>query len=546
MPGAAGEKGEGGDVGLAGLEGGTGERGAKGPVGNPGSQGATGETVTGADGDDAKDGTPGSKGGPGIQGPYGPEGPTGVDGGQGEPGEPGAEGPVGDDGDTGRPGDQGETGATGDKGEPGEPGLGGLPGEDNTVKGQRGDKGHQGPPGKNVTKPEVPKDVPLDDPFVIEILTFFEEYKEILGLDKLKGEPGHTGPFGNAGPQGEPGEPGVDGNDGEDGVDGPPGWPGPSGNKGVTGATGPQGEQGAEGWPGVPGDDGKPGASGDEGEDGDDGDDGEYGEVGEPGDKGLQGEDGQCGCEKRETGCKSCDVHIVTRHSQTTEEPECPAGYATLWSGYSLVYLEGNGYSLAQDLGSAGSCLEQFQTVPMMQCSGGKVCNHGVRTDKSFWLSSDQNPDISVKPESNLDNIVNFISRCKVCTGSSKIVARHSFTSELPTCPTGFHSLWHGYSYLMVTSSGSSGGGQTLSSAGSCLEEFYIPTFIECLGRGTCSFYINNIDYWLAQNPETTQPGMWGMGNVYSGLDDILDQGVARCTVCAKDVRMKHINYFSN
>ena len=97
-----------------------------------------------------------------------------------------------------------------------------------------------------------------------------------------------------------------------------------------------------------------------------------------------------------------------------------------------------------------------------------------------------------------------------------------------------------------VTSSGSSGGGQTLSSAGSCLEEFYIPTFIECLGRGTCAFYINNIDYWLAQNPETTQPGMWGMGNVYSGLDDILDQGVARCTVCAADVRMKHINYFNN
>ena len=31
------------------------------------------------------------------------------------------------------------------------------------------------------------------------------------------------------------------------------------------------------------------------------------------------------------------------------------------------MYLEGNGYSMAQELGSAGSCIEDFQTIPMMQ-----------------------------------------------------------------------------------------------------------------------------------------------------------------------------------
>ena len=116
--------------------------------------------------------------------------------------------------------------------------------------------------------------------------------------------------------------------------------------------------------------------------------------------------------------------------------------------------------------------------------------------------------------------------------------------------------------------------------------------FIECNGRGTCSFFTNNIDFWLARNPvsfnfygkslllsdfpedgifcryfvdilflaaersketynfvptfkpflvgntiyfsfkinlyflqDLTQPGMWGMGNVYNGIDDVIDRG---------------------
>merc|ERR1712071_77746 len=261
------------------------------------------------------------------------------------------------------------------------------------------------------------------------------------------------------------------------------------------------------------------------GDDGDVGDDGDQGDDGPEGDEGVEGD---CGCEKRPTTCKSCDVHVVTRHSQTTEIPDCPAGFKSLWTGFSLVMLEGNGYSLAQELGSAGSCLEEFQPVPMMQCSGGKVCSHGVRTDKAFYLANEQNPDFAIKPESNLDDLIGYVSRCSVCGGSSKILARHSFTSDVPECPEGFHEIWEGYSYLMVTSSGASGGGQTLASAGSCV------------------FYINNIDYWLAQNPDISQPGMWGMGNVYSGINEILDMGVARCAVCAADVRMKHTNYFKD
>lgn len=231
----------------------------------------------------------------------------------------------------------------------------------------------------------------------------------------------------------------------------------------------------------------------------------------------------------------NCDTHILVRHSQTLEDPDCPADYESLWAGFSLVFFEGNGYGLSQDLGSAGSCLEQFQLMPFMQCSSSDVCRHGVRTDKSFWLAVDAEADYTVKPMTSIDEIENHISRCKVCMGTQYILARHSFTDTAPDCPEDFSPLWEGYSYVMVTSSGTSGGGQDLSSSGSCLENFYLPTFIECLGRGTCAYYINNLDYWLAQNPEMSQPGMWGMGNVYSGLDEIIRQGVARCVVCARN-----------
>ena len=42
---------------------------------------------------------------------------------------------------------------------------------------------------------------------------------------------------------------------------------------------------------------------------------------------------------------------LLTRIHQA---PDCPADYESLWSGYSLVFFEGNGYGLSQDLGSAG------------------------------------------------------------------------------------------------------------------------------------------------------------------------------------------------
>ena len=108
---------------------------------------------------------------------------------------------------------------------------------------------------------------------------------------------------------------------------------------------------------------------------------------------------------------------------------------------------------LAQIINSritSGSCLEEFQLMPFMQCSSSDVCRHGVRTDKSFWLAVGAEADYTVKPMTSIDEIEVHISRCRVCLGTKYVLTRHSFTDSSPECPNHFHKLWEGYSYLMV------------------------------------------------------------------------------------------------
>lgn len=42
---------------------------------------------------------------------------------------------------------------------------------------------------------------------------------------------------------------------------------------------------------------------------------------------------------------------LVTRHSQTVDEPQCPPGTKILYHGYSLLYVQGNERAHGQDLG---------------------------------------------------------------------------------------------------------------------------------------------------------------------------------------------------
>lgn len=43
---------------------------------------------------------------------------------------------------------------------------------------------------------------------------------------------------------------------------------------------------------------------------------------------------------------------LLVLHSQTDGEPTCPAGMPRLWTGYSLLYLEGQERAHNQDLGT--------------------------------------------------------------------------------------------------------------------------------------------------------------------------------------------------
>uniref|UniRef100_A0A8C0QR62 Collagen type IV alpha 1 chain n=1 Tax=Chelonoidis abingdonii TaxID=106734 RepID=A0A8C0QR62_CHEAB len=400
----------------------------------------------------------------------------------------------------GFPGEKGEKGSTGIPGMPGHPGPKGLPG----IAGYPGTKGDVGFPGS----PGSP------------------------GIPGSKGEPGFVGLQGPPGQQGTPGLPGrsmegpkgdrgLPGQPGLSGLQGPPGPPGPYQLlKGEPGLPGPVGPAGLKGFPGLPGPKGQQGERvnvtfcfvG------------PRGARGPPGPEGLPGSMGPPGTPSVAHG------FLVTRHSQTIEEPECPSGTKLMYYGYSLLYVQGNERAHGQDLGTAGSCLRKFSTMPFLFCNINNVCNFASRNDYSYWLSTPEPMPMSMAPITG-DNIRPFISRCSVCEAPAMVIAVHSQTVQIPSCPEGWMSLWIGYSFVMHTSAGAEGSGQALASPGSCLEEFRSAPFIECHGRGTCNYYANAYSFWLATVERNEMfkkptPSTLKAGDLRSN--------VSRCQVCMR------------
>lgn len=220
--------------------------------------------------------------------------------------------------------------------------------------------------------------------------------------------------------------------------------------------------------------------------------DGRPGPPGNPGSPGIQGLDGLA-CSANlvyQTG------HMLVRHSQSSSIPLCAPGETKMWDGYSLLYIEGNEKSHHQDLGSAGSCVAKFNTMPFLFCDFNNVCNYASRNDKSYWLST--NEPIPMMPVAE-HAIPEFISRCVVCEVQTNVIAVHSQDMNIPDCPQDWEPLWLGYSFAMHTAAGAEGGGQSLSSPGSCLQDFRATPFIECNGaRGTCHYFANKFSFWLA------------------------------------------------
>lgn len=261
------------------------------------------------------------------------------------------------------------------------------------------------------------------------------------------------------------------------------------------------------GLPGFPGLDGLPGG---------------------PGAPGLPGAPGAAGPAYR-------DGFVLVKHSQTTEVPRCPEGQTKLWDGYSLLYIEGNEKSHNQDLGHAGSCLQRFSTMPFLFCDFNNVCNYASRNDKSYWLSTSE--AIPMMPV-NEREIEPYISRCAVCEAPANVIAVHSQTIQIPNCPAGWSSLWIGYSFAMHTGAGAEGGGQSLSSPGSCLEDFRATPFIECNGaRGSCHYFANKFSFWLTTIDNDTEFKVPESQTLKSGN---LRTRVSRCQVCVKSTDGRH------
>lgn len=73
---------------------------------------------------------------------------------------------------------------------------------------------------------------------------------------------------------------------------------------------------------------------------------------------------------------------------------------------------EGRSLTLAVPaaLGTAGSCLRKFSTMPFLFCNINDVCNFASRNDYSYWLSTPEPMPMSMAPVAG-DNIRPFISR---------------------------------------------------------------------------------------------------------------------------------------
>ncbi|XP_037088453.1 collagen alpha-2(IV) chain-like, partial [Pollicipes pollicipes] len=311
---------------------------------------------------------------------------------------------------------------------------------------------------------------------------------------------------------------------------GPDGFPGLAGRPGEPGLPGLDGLPGGLGEPGLPGLRGPPGwRPGPPGPTGDPGGRGPPGPYGPPGGRGPPGDDApQTGPPPPSRG------FFFTRHSQSTYVPQCPPGTSQLWQGYSLLHVTGNAKAHGADLGTPGSCLLKFTTMPYVFCSGNEKCEYAQRNDYSYWLNTPEPMPVMMTPITGV-NIQRYISRCSVCEAPTRAIAIHSQDVAIPECPANWETMWTGYSFLMHTDAGAEGGGQSLVSPGSCLEDFRPTPFIECHGHGRCNFFTTAYSFWLTTIAEYAQFRQPQQQTLKAGN---LRTRVSRCVVCRRRYRL--------
>ncbi|KAJ8307287.1 hypothetical protein KUTeg_015371 [Tegillarca granosa] len=275
------------------------------------------------------------------------------------------------------------------------------------------------------------------------------------------------------------------------------------------GVKGEKGVKGLRGFVGRPGRNGSPGRDGSPGREGPKGETGLRGPPGIPGLKGEKGNPGlpEMDCERGPPASPQCFTRhesssvgfLLVRHSQRIDIPECPNGLNKLWDGYSFLSMEDNEKS--QFLGTIPSCLKQVRVSPFMYCRSTGRCDHIRMNLKSYWLPNNRTI-LTITVGQGV--ISRYISRCAVCEAPNNIIAVHSQTHQVPACPSGWQSVWIGYSFGMNIGSGNNGDGQSLSSPGTCLEEFITNPFIEC--RYRCRYSYTKYSTWLNSEERLSPP----------------------------------------
>lgn len=118
--------------------------------------------------------------------------------------------------------------------------------------------------------------------------------------------------------------------------------------------------------------------------------------------------------------CSVCQAPapVMAFHSQDTEEPDCPSGWAPVWKGFSFVMHSVGAMGGGQQLASTGSCLERFQAHPYIECGSQGTC-HYYSNKMSYWLVSTKSVSWqSLVPGGDTlkgEDALTRISRCKVC-----------------------------------------------------------------------------------------------------------------------------------
>lgn len=106
--------------------------------------------------------------------------------------------------------------------------------------------------------------------------------------------------------------------------------------------------------------------------------------------------------------------------------------------------------------------------------------------------------------------------------------------SCLPPCCV-FMSCFFSFPTLCPqhTAAGNEGGGQSLSSPGSCLEDFRTTPFIECNGaKGTCHYFANKHSFWLTSVDKSFHTDLTAE-TLKAGQ---LLSRISRCQVCMKNL----------